>query len=93
MTVWGCQLKPKVYKKTLEDIVLLLEKIWLNSQKTPVMKPYIQPQIEIRQVAEKKISYGNQDQEKLGLDSPCTEIRQPTKQQHPNSQHNHLSDI
>lgn len=60
ITVWGCQLKPKVYTETLESIVLLLEKIWLDSQKTSMIQLYPQPQTEIQQIAEQEVPYGNQ---------------------------------
>lgn len=63
MTVWECQLKPKICAETLEGIALLLEKTRLNRLKKTTRKPYLQPQQEILQVAEKKVSYGNQDAE------------------------------
>ena len=63
MTVWECQLKPKICAETLEGIALLLEKTQLNRLKKTTRKPYLQPQQEILLVAEKKVSYGNQDAE------------------------------
>ena len=63
LTIWEYQLKPKVCAETLESIVLLLQKTWLDKHKRQADKPYLLPQPEIRQVAEKKIPYGNQDSE------------------------------
>ena len=38
ITVWECQLKPRKREQTLEGILLLLQKIYLDLQKKPIIK-------------------------------------------------------
>lgn len=52
MTVWECQLKPRQQQETLESIVLLLQKTWLNFYR----KPYL-PDQTLSQVAEPESDY------------------------------------
>ena len=61
LTVWECQLKPKMRTVTLEGIVLLLQKTWLNKLKKPAMVPYRSSLQELTQVAEEDILYGEQE--------------------------------
>ena len=53
MTVWECQLKPQKRQETLEGIVTLLEKLWLDSNK----KQYLTDKI-INLAAETEVPYG-----------------------------------
>lgn len=52
MTIWECQLKPQKRQQTLENIVALLEKLWLDNHK----KQYI-PDQTIYLAAEPKNPY------------------------------------
>lgn len=58
ISVWTCQLKPKNKANTLENIALLLEKIFLESRKKQKLHPYILP-AEIHQVAEREEEYNS----------------------------------
>lgn len=59
MTVWECQLKPRKREQTLEGILLLLQKIYLDLQKRPVITPYTTPATELPIVAEPPSPYGD----------------------------------
>ena len=52
ITVWECQLKPRKREQTLEGILLLLQKIYLDLQKKPIITPYTPPATEFPIVAE-----------------------------------------
>jgi len=54
ITVWECQLKPKVRQQTLEALVYTLCHIYLEDRR---IKPY-EPVEDIRMVAEQKPGYG-----------------------------------
>ena len=43
ITIWECELKPKVREKTLKSLAFTLNKIWLEDHRVNV-KPY--PQLE-----------------------------------------------
>ena len=59
ITVWTCQLKPQNRTNTLESIVLLLEKIFLESQKKQKCHPYIFHS-ENHRVAEREEGYNSE---------------------------------
>ena len=56
LTVWECQLKPRKREQTLEGILLLLQKIYLDLQKKPIITPYTPPATEFPIVAETAIA-------------------------------------
>ena len=58
ITVWECQLKPRKREQTLEGILLLLQKIYLDLQKKPIITPYTPPATEFPIVAEPPSPYG-----------------------------------
>ena len=57
ITVWECQLKPRKREQTLEGILLLLQKIYLDLQKKPIITPYTPPATEFPMVAEPPSPY------------------------------------
>lgn len=59
ITVWECQLKPRKREQTLEGILLLLQKIYLDLQKKPIITPYTPPATEFPIVAEPPSPYGD----------------------------------
>lgn len=59
MTVWECQLKPATREATLEGIVLLLQKVYLNQQKKHTLMPYLTPEQELPMVAEPPSVYSS----------------------------------
>lgn len=59
ITVWECQLKPRKREQTLEGILLLLQKIYLDLQKKPIITPYTPPATEFLIVAEPPSPYGD----------------------------------
>ena len=58
MTIWECQLKPPKRDQTLEGILLLLQKIYLDQQKKHVITPYTPLEKELPMVAEPPTPYG-----------------------------------
>ena len=56
ITVWECQLKPKVRQKTLEALEYTLCHIFLEDRR---VKPYETPEEDLSMVAESAIEYGN----------------------------------
>ena len=56
ITVWECQLKPKVREQTLEALVYTLCHIYLKDRR---IRPYESAEEDISMVAESKVSYNN----------------------------------
>ena len=54
ITVWECQLKPKVREQTLEALVYTLCHIYLEDRR---IKPYEQDEDDISMAAEPKLKY------------------------------------
>lgn len=60
ITVWECQLKPKVCKQTLESLVYTLNYIYLEDRKIKTYK--MTEQDDSSMVAEPQSQYGKSDE-------------------------------
>ncbi len=60
ITVWECQLKPKVRQRTLESLVYTLSRIFVEDRS---VKPYEEYEDDLKIVAEEDVGYGTVDNE------------------------------
>lgn len=63
ITIWECELKPKLREQTLESLAYTLNHIWLEDQKGG--GPRVQGVQEVSGVQEVQVNYGITEDEKL----------------------------